>query len=153
MNCRAVSGRWESLKAVAQAMRQAIVHSRYDLRVRSCFLGLLLVFSSAVQGQFYGNAIPAELLDYQAGSVWFGSVRTSSGEFVADAAVILDTGFIEYVAVTGIDGRFRLLLPESTSIDQVTASCARAGFTSAQLRWRRPRRTALSPVELSCLLQ
>jgi len=109
--------------------------------------------STEVAAQFYGNAIPAELFDLQAGSVWFGSVRSNKGDFISDATVVLDTGFIEYVAVTDIGGRFRMVLPENTVPSEVAFSCAKAGFSPAQGRLRRPSKSASTSIELSCIVR
>ncbi len=115
-------------------------------------VALLLLIPAIADAQLYGNAIPAELLNLQAGNVWFGSVRDHSGAFVPDATVILDTGLIEYVAVTGVTGRFRLVLPESTVLDEVMPGCAKPGYSGSVMRLRRPAGDALSPVELTCLV-
>ncbi|MEM1189425.1 MAG: carboxypeptidase-like regulatory domain-containing protein [Pseudomonadota bacterium] len=122
-------------------------------RTLSLALLALCQMPLTASGQFYGNAVPAELLDLQSGSVWFGSVRDGSGEFLADATVLLDSGVIEYVAVTDLDGRFRLVLPESTVADEVTPFCAHPGFSTFELRLRRPGRERRTPVELSCTLR
>ena len=112
----------------------------------------LTVGSCGAMAQFYGNAVPAELLNLQAGDVWFGSVRNEQGAFVADATVVLDNGLIEYVAVTGLDGRFRLVLPEATPVDAISSSCASIGYSRSSVRVRRPSIDATSPVEVSCQL-
>ena len=116
------------------------------------YLATLLIASSGL-AQFYGNAVPAELLNLNAGNVWFGSVRTAGGMFVEDATVRLDTGLIEYVAVTDLNGRFRLVLPEATLPSQVTPSCAQKNFQANDVRVRIPSRLATSPIEVSCLLR
>jgi len=116
-------------------------------------VSLSFLMSTEVAAQFYGNAIPAELFDLQAGSVWFGSVRSNEGDFISDATVVLDTGFIEYVAVTGTGGRFRMVLPENTVPSEVTFSCAKAGFSSARSRLRRPSKSASTSIELSCIVR
>jgi hypothetical protein len=118
-----------------------------------CVWPALALTPGVPRAQLYGNAIPAELLDLQAGNVWFGSVRSSSGRFLENATVVLDTGMIEYIAVTGRNGRFRLVLPDTTGIDDVAPSCALTGFTSADVMVRPPPRSGQSPVELSCLLR
>jgi hypothetical protein len=118
-----------------------------------CLWLALALNPGAAHAQLYGNAIPAELLDLQAGNVWFGSVRSSSGRFLENATVILDTGMIEYIAVTGRNGRFRLVLPETTVIDEVAPSCALTGFAATDVMVRPPSRNGQSPVELSCLLR
>ena len=121
---------------------------------RFVLVSVTLLVNGTAQAQFYGNAVPAELLNWQAGNVWFGSVRNSEGGFVEGATVILDTGMIEYVAVTGVNGRFRLVLPEDTLPDAVSSSCARVGYARSvtQRRWPRGGDAVYAPIEVSCIL-
>ncbi len=109
--------------------------------------------ASTGQAQLYGNAVPAALLANTEGTVWFGTVRDERGKFLENATVQLDTGIIEYVAVTGIEGRFRLVLPDNIPIDQVVPHCARPGSNSASIRRRLPPQRLEGSVELQCVLR
>jgi len=115
-------------------------------------LALALVLPGPARAQLYGNAIPLEILRSGEGNVYFGSVRDESGGFLEDATIILDTGVIEYVAVTGVGGRFRLRLPVDVPATDVGVRCSHPGYLHARLIRRRPRGGHPTPVELSCVL-
>jgi len=120
--------------------------------VRCGFICLWLTAGTS-QAQLYGNAVPAALLANTQGIVWFGTVRNEQGQFLENATVQLDTGIIEHVAVTGIEGRFRLVLPKNIPFDAVMPYCARPGSHSAHIQRRPPPRGFDSPIELQCVLR
>lgn len=128
-----------------------MTHLLNNQLVKCGFICLLLIASTS-QAQLYGNAVPAALLANTQGIVWFGTVRNERGHFLENATVQLDTGIIEHVAVTGIEGRFRLVLPENIPFHAVTPYCARPGSYSAHIQRRPPPRGFDSPVELQCVL-
>jgi len=111
------------------------------------------LYALTTHAQLYGNLIPPEILANTNGNIWFGAVRDQHGGFVADATVILDTGVIEYVAVTDQGGRFRLQLPKDTTTLQVSSRCSHPAYQTDRLMVRPPRRNTGSPVELSCFLK
>ena len=128
-----------------------MTHLLNNQLVKCGFICLLLITSTS-QAQLYGNAVPAALLDNKQGIVWFGAVRNEQGQFLENATIQLDTGSIEYVAVTGIEGRFRLVLPKNLPFDTVIPHCALPGSNSARIQRRPPPRGLDSPVELQCVL-
>ena len=112
----------------------------------------MVILCSPSQAQLYGNAVPAVLLANTQGTVWFGAIRNGDCKFLENATVQLDTGLIEHVAVTGIEGHFRLVLPSHIDSTQVKASYAHPDFHSDQIQRRLPPRGWDSPVELQCIL-
>lgn len=124
-----------------------------DKRCFGALLGSLMLIATPAVAQLYGNVIPDEVLNNTEGNVYFGAVRDEHGQFLENATVVLDTGFIEYVAVTDPRGRYRLQLPLDVAPGQVLARCSRPGFATSRLVRRPPRSGAMTPVEISCFLE
>ena len=103
--------------------------------------------------QLYGNTSPADWSEDQYNNIYFGAARSGDGDFLPGVTIVLDTGMIEYVAVTDVRGRYRLRLPLSVSPNDVTARCSRPDHSGAEVRRRLPRRGQLSPVEVTCYLK
>lgn len=119
---------------------------------RCLLCGVLVSASPASVAQFYSNAIPAEWAEEEHANIYFGYARDANGDFLAGVTVVLDTGLIEYVAVTNGFGHFRLRLPTTVAPDAVRPRCSRRDFQAARVTTRLLARRAVTPVEVSCWL-
>jgi hypothetical protein len=86
-------------------------------------------------------------------NIYFGSAKSTGGEYLQGVTVVLQTSQADFVAVTDVRGRFRLELPLQIHPDDVKASCSRKGYTLTQVIKRAPHAGALTPVEVGCTLK
>lgn len=110
-----------------------------------------ILLTDPVAAQLYGGFIPRDA--HRQVNIWFGSVRDKAGSHVPNATIVLVTRQIDYVAVSDVQGRFRLELPLSVKPADVKARCSRKGFSTVRIVRRLPRGGAATPVEISCYLR
>lgn len=117
----------------------------------SLMLGLLLTHSACAQ--LYGDYLDTEALSQRASNVVFGTVKNSDGDYLSDATVVLQTQFLDFVAVTNENGRFRFELPEEINAKDLKTGCSLPGHAIERLIRRLPRGGATSPTEINCVLK
>jgi len=109
-----------------------------------------LIQPMGVKAQIYGDYI-APTDDHSL--VWFGFVKSRHGDYIEGATVVLAGDELDFVAVSDHLGRFRFELPERLAQQRFTARCSHPAFSASFIRTRPPRRGALSPYEINCLLE
>lgn len=114
---------------------------------------LLACLPAVGYAQLYGDYNPEDFQRDHPANVYFGSVKDEGGNYIQGVTVVLASARLDFVAVTDARGRFRMELPVDIAPEQVDAGCSRAGYTDARVIKRPPRRGALSPVEVNCILR
>ncbi|MFA7553912.1 MAG: hypothetical protein WCY88_06655 [Spongiibacteraceae bacterium] len=115
-------------------------------------LALSLALPLATGAQIYGDYIPQDSHKNNPVNVYFGAVKSKSGDYVEGATMVFATAMLDFVAVTDKRGRYRLELPVDISPSKVESRCSHPDYSSSQIRRRLPRAKALTPVEVDCTL-
>lgn len=87
------------------------------------------------------------------GNIYFGSAKDTDGRLLQGVTVVLVTSKVDFVVVTGPDGRFRLELPKDLHSMDVAPRCSKSGYAVGRAIKRPPSGGALSPVQVDCVLR